>query len=132
MKTSNFETLTRDVMSRKIPGTVKRTILAMLDKKAGDIVVLKIKGINDITDFLVICSGQSSRQNGAIADGIQEQLREEFKLKPFSVEGKREADWILLDYIDFIVHIFSAEMRRKYALEKMWMDAKRYYFSLDQ
>jgi len=132
MKTSNFETLISDVMSRRIPGPVKRTVLAMLDKKAGNIVVLKIKGINDITDYLVICSGQSSRQNGAIADEIQEQLREEFKLKAFSVEGKREADWILLDYIDFIVHIFSAEMRRKYALEKMWMDAKRYYFSLDQ
>jgi ribosome-associated protein len=81
---------------------------------------------------MVICHGNSSRQNGAIADEIRRKLRSEFRLKPFSVEGERESEWILIDYIDFIIHIFSEENRRKYSLEKLWMDAKRYDFYIDQ
>jgi len=105
--------------------------MAMLEKKAINITVLKLKGINDITDYMVICSGTSTRQNGAICDEVRKTLRDELKLKSFSVEGERDGDWILLDYIDFIVHIFSEESRRKYALEKLWMDAKKYNFHID-
>ncbi len=128
MKIDKFEAVTRDIKTRKLPGAVKRVVLAMLDKKGEKVVVLKLKGINDITDYMVICSGNSTRQNGAISDEIRRTLTDEFRLKAFSIEGEREADWILLDYIDFIVHIFSEEARKKYALEKLWMDAKRYNF----
>lgn len=132
MKIEEFEAVTRDLQKRKIPGTVKKVVTGMLDKKAEKIVVLKLKGINDITDYMVICHGNSSRQNGAIADEIRRKLKSEFRLKPFSVEGVRESEWILIDYIDFIIHIFSEENRSKYSLEKLWMDAKRYNFYIDQ
>jgi ribosome-associated protein len=132
MKPEEFKRITEDLKKRKIPAEVKRAVTAMLDKKAERVVVLKLKGINEITDFMVIGSGNSPRQNAAISDEIQVTLRKEFKRKPYSVEGEREAEWVLLDYIDFIVHIFSEESRKKYTLEKLWMDAKRYDFYADQ
>ena len=107
MKVDEFEIITEDLKRRKIPAELKRTVSAMLDKKAEKVVVLKLKGINDITDFMVICHGNSPRQNSAISDEVQKKLRKELKLKAYSVEGERESEWILLDYIDFIVHIFS-------------------------
>ncbi|MCI0470679.1 MAG: ribosome silencing factor [Candidatus Aminicenantes bacterium] len=128
MKAEEFDAVIRDLNSRKIPGTVKRVVAGMLDKKAENIVVLRLKGINDITDYMIICHGHSTRQNSAIADDIQVKLKDEFNIKPFSVEGQRESEWVLLDYIDFLVHIFTEETRRKYSLEKLWMDAKRYNF----
>lgn len=132
MKPEEFKQITDDLKKRKIPPEVKRAVTAMLDKKAERVIVLKLKGINEITDFMVIGSGNSPRQNAAISDEVQETLRKEYKRKPFSAEGDREAEWILLDYIDFIVHIFSEESRKKYTLEKLWMDAKRYDFYAGQ
>ncbi|MGD2089409.1 MAG: ribosome silencing factor [Candidatus Aminicenantes bacterium] len=132
MKSEEFEVITADLKKRKIPGEVKRVVSIMMDKKAEQVVVLKLKGISDITDFMVICQGNTTRQNNAISDEIRKKLSRQFKLKPFGVEGEREADWILLDYIDFVVHIFLEETRQRYALEKLWMDAKRYNFYPDQ
>jgi ribosome-associated protein len=132
MKSEEFEVITADLKKRKIPTEVKRVVSIMMDKKAEQVVVLKLKGISDITDFMVICQGNSTRQNGAISDEIKKKLSRQLKLKPFGVEGEREADWILLDYIDFVVHIFLEETRQRYALEKLWMDAKRYNFYPDQ
>jgi ribosome-associated protein len=132
MKADEFKLITDDLKKRKIPTALKGSITAMLDKKAEKVVVLKLKGVNDITDFMVICHGNSPRQNSAICDEVQKKLRNEFKLKAFSVEGERDAEWILMDYIDFIVHVFSRESREKYALEKLWMDAKRYDFYIGQ
>ncbi len=132
MNVNDFKAITEDLKRRKIPVEVKRAVTAMLDKQAEKVVVLKLKGINDITDYMVICNGNSPRQNGAISDEVQQKLKQEFKVKAFSVEGEREAEWILLDYIDFIVHIFSDEHREKYSLEKLWMDGKRYDFYIDQ
>jgi ribosome-associated protein len=131
MKIEEFEIITADLKRRKIPPTIKSVVSSMLDKKAEKVVVLKLKGINDITDFVVICHGNSSRQNSAISDEIQKRLRKQSKLKAYGVEGEREADWILLDYVDFVVHIFSENSREKYAIEKLWMDAKRYNFYLN-
>ena len=128
MKSDEFETITADLKKRRIPAEVKQVVSIMLDKKAEQVVVLKLKGLSEVTDFLVICHGNSSRQNSAISEEIQKNLKKQHKLKPFGVEGEREAEWILLDYIDFVVHIFSVEIRRKYALEKLWMDARRYDF----
>ena len=132
MNVDDFKTITDDLKRRKIPVEVKGAVTAMLDKKAEKVVVIKLKGINDITDFMVIGSGNSPRQNSAISDEVQRKLKTEFKMKAFSVEGEREADWILLDYIDFIVHIFTEEHRKRYSLEKLWMDGKRYDFYFDQ
>lgn len=131
MKSEEFEAITADLKRRRIPAEVKKAVSVMLDKKAEKIVVLKLKGISDITDYMVICQGNSTRQNSAVADEIRKTLRKEYKAKPFGVEGEREADWILMDYIDFVVHIFLDETRKKYSLEKLWMDAKRYDFSVD-
>ncbi len=132
MKSEEFEVITADLKKRKIPTEVKRVVSIMMDKKAEQVVVLKLKGISDITDFIVICQGNSTRQNSAISAEIKKKLSRQFKQKPFGVEGEREADWILLDYIDFVVHIFLEETRQRYALEKLWMDAKRYNFYPDQ
>jgi ribosome-associated protein len=132
MKSEEFEVITADLKKRKIPTEVKRVVSIMMDKQAEQVVVLKLKGISDITDFIVICQGNSTRQNSAISAEIKKKLSRQFKLKPFGVEGEREADWILLDYIDFVVHIFLEETRQRYALEKLWMDAKRYNFYPDQ
>lgn len=131
MREEDFKQVTEDLKRRKIPTGVKNVVTAMLDKKAERVVVLKLKGLNDITDYMVICSGNSSRMNSAICDEVQKRLRTECKVKAYNVEGKREGDWILVDYIDFIVHIFMEESRRKYGLEKLWMDAKRYDFYID-
>ncbi len=128
---NQLTSLLSDLKKRKLPATVKRTIQAMLDKKAERITVLKLAGLCDISDYLILCSGQSSRQNQAICDEITCQLAQEMKNKPFSVEGTQSGEWILIDYIDFIAHIFLPEVRERYALEKMWMDAKRYDFFLD-
>lgn len=130
MNSEEFEAIVADLKRRKIPAEVKKAVSVMLDKKAEKIVVLKLKGISDITDYMVICQGNSTRQNSAVADEIRKTLRKEHKTKPFGVEGEREADWILMDYIDFVVHIFLDETRKKYSLEKLWMDAKRYEFSI--
>lgn len=132
MKSEEFEVITADLKKRRIPSEVKQVVSIMMDKKAEQVVVLKLKDISDITDFIVICQGNSTRQNNAISDEIRKKLSRQFKLKPFGVEGEREADWILLDYIDFVVHIFLEETRQRYALEKLWMDAKRYNFYPDQ
>jgi len=128
MKSEEFENIIADLKRRKIPPGAKKIVSIMLDKKAEKVIVLKLKGINDFTDFMVICHGNSARQNNAISDEIQKKLKKQFKLKAYGVEGEREGEWILLDYIDFVVHIFSEETRKKYALEKLWMDAKRYNF----
>jgi len=131
MKIEEFKRLTDELQKRRIPSEIKKTVQVLLDKKAEKITVLKLKGLTDMTDFLVICSGNSSRQNNALADALQETLKKEHQLQPLGVEGQRQADWILVDYVDFVINIFSADWRKKYALEKLWMDAKRYDFYSD-
>jgi ribosome silencing factor RsfS/YbeB/iojap len=131
MKIEEFKLVMNDLQKRRIPGEVKKTVQILLDKKAEKITVLKLKGITEMTDYLVICSGNSTRQNNALADVLQETLKKELDLQPLGVEGKRLAEWILVDYVDFVINIFSADWRKKYSLEKLWMDAKRYNFYTD-
>jgi ribosome silencing factor RsfS/YbeB/iojap len=131
MKIDEFKLVLDDLQKRRIPGEIKKTVQILLDKKAEKITVLKLKGITEMTDFLVICSGNSTRQNNALADALQETLKKELNLQPLGVEGKRLAEWILVDYVDFVINIFSVDWRKKYALEKLWMDAKRYDFYPD-
>jgi ribosome-associated protein len=131
MKKDEFNQILDDLQRRRIPGGIKKAVQILLDKKAEKITVLKLKGLSEMTDYLVICSGNSARQNNALADAVKENLKQELHLQPLGSEGERMAEWILVDYVDFIVNIFSAEWRKKYQLEKLWMDAKRYDFSPD-
>ena len=131
MKIEEFKQVLDDLQKRHIPGEIKKTVQILLDKKAEKITVLKLKGITEMTDYMVICSGNSTRQNNALADALQETLKKELNLQPLGVEGKRLAEWILVDYVDFVINIFSVDWRKKYSLEKLWMDAKRYDFYPD-
>ena len=131
MKKDEYTRVVEDLQRRHIPGGVKRAVEALLDKKAERITVLKLKGLSEMTDYLVVCSGNSSRQNRALADAVRDELKKDLHMQPLGSEGETAAEWILVDYVDFIVNIFSAEWRKKYALEKLWMDAKRYDFSTD-
>jgi len=131
MKKDEFNLILDDLQKRRIPGGIKKTVQILMDKKAEKITVLKLKGLSEMTDYLVICSGNSARQNNALADAVKDDLKRELHLQPLGSEGERMAEWILVDYVDFIVNIFSAEWRKKYQLEKLWMDAKRYDFSPD-
>jgi ribosome-associated protein len=131
MKKDEFTRILDDLQSRRIPGEIKKAVQVLLDKKAEKVTVLKLKGLSEMTDYLVICSGNSARQNNALADAVKENLKRELHLQPLGSEGERTAEWILVDYVDFIVNIFSSEWRKKYQLEKLWMDAKRYDFSPD-
>jgi ribosome-associated protein len=104
---------------------VVQAVEAALDKKAEDLVVLDLRRLSDVTDFFVICHGTSDRQVLTIADSIEERLIRSLRVKPSSVEGRRRAEWILMDYIDFVVHVFVAGKRDFYRLERLWGDAPR-------
>ena len=93
------------------------------DKKASDVVELDLSGVIDYTDRFVVCSGNTDRQTKAIHDAIHEQLKKEHSLLPRRVEGDREARWILMDYLDCVVHIFTPEARGYYRLEQLWGEA---------
>ena len=93
------------------------------DKKAGEIRVLDLRGIVSYTDYFVICSGNTERQTKAIHDGIHEELKKQHRLLPRRVEGEREARWILMDYLDCVVHIFTPDARAYYRLEQLWGEA---------
>ncbi len=90
------------------------------DKKAIDIVALDLRGVLGYTDFFVVCSGNTDRQTKAIHDGIHLALKDEHGILPRRVEGAREARWILMDYLDVVVHIFTPEARDFYRLEQLW------------
>src|SRR5690349_10046898 len=92
------------------------------DKVAHDIRVFDLREIVSYTDFFVICSGGTERQTKAIHDGIHQGLKDSFRLLPRRVEGTREARWILMDYLDVVVHVFTPDTRAYYRLEQLWGD----------
>ena len=108
----------------KISKDLTAAVAAALDKKAEDLVVLDLTQGSAFTDFFVICTGTNRRQVQAIADAVLEATSAR-GLKPALVEGYEHGDWILVDYFDFIVHIFMPQTREFYALEKLWGDATR-------
>ncbi len=110
--------------SRKFPSQVQRAIEAAQDRKGSDVVVLDLRPAEGFTDYFVIVTGQSTRQIQAISDAVQETLSAK-GAKPAHIEGGERAGWILLDYFDFIVHIFNPETRAFYALERLWGSADR-------
>lgn len=98
---------------------------AAADKKATDIVALDVAQLLVVTDYFIICTGNTTIQVKAIADEIEERLRAEAGIKPLGREGFDEAKWILLDFGDLVVHVFQPEEREFYRLEKLWSDAPR-------
>ena len=93
------------------------------DKKASDIVMLRVSEVTSVADYFVICSGRSERQVGAIAEGIRDALRED-GIKPIGVEGAGSSRWVLLDYGAVIVHVFAPDERAYYDLEHVWAGAQ--------
>ena len=98
---------------------------AAADKKAFQIVGLAVSELTSYTDRLLICSGASDRQVTAIADEVQRQLKEVGR-RPLHVEGKRRSDWVLLDYGEFVIHVFTEERRTYYGLDGLWGDAVKF------
>ena len=104
---------------------VQQAIHACQEKKAEEISILELeKGSGAFTDYFVLCSGTNPRQIQAIADEVEDKL-EKTGLRPTHVEGYRQAEWVLLDYVDFVVHVFSEKARKYYDLERLWKSAKR-------
>ena len=95
------------------------------DKKAFQMVALDLREIASFAEFFLIVSGANQRQVQAISDEIEEQLKKQLNSRPVRIEGYRSAEWVLLDYGDFIVHIFEKAAREFYDLERLWRDAKR-------
>jgi ribosome-associated protein len=112
------------ISKRSLPSELKMAVKASLDKKAEKIVILDLREISSFTDFFIIMQGNSKRQNIAIYESVEQELKSE-KVRPLSIEGKENAEWILMDYGSFIIHIFSIEAREYYLLEKLWGDAPR-------
>jgi ribosome-associated protein len=109
--------------SNRLPAQVTRALRAAADKKATDIVVLDLRKAAGFTDFFLICSGGNTRQIRAVADSVRAALADE-GVKPAHVEGYDQGEWVLLDYFDFIVHVFAPETRVFYGLERLWGSAE--------
>jgi ribosome-associated protein len=104
---------------------IKLALKCADEKKGIGITALDLRDITSFTEFFVIVSGLNTRQVQAITDEIDEQLKKQLKQKPFRVEGYSTGTWILMDYGDFIVHVFEDKMRNTYDLERLWRDSKR-------
>jgi len=104
---------------------VSEAINACQEKKADEITVLELeKNSGAFTDYFVVCSGTNPRQIQAISDEVELRLKRD-GLYPNSIEGYKQAEWVLIDYVDFVVHIFSQSARRYYDLERLWKSAKK-------
>jgi ribosome-associated protein len=104
---------------------ISAAIQACLEKKAEELSILEMeKGSGAFTDYFVLCSGTNPRQVQAIADEVELRLKAA-NLRPAHVEGYKQAEWVLLDYVDFVVHVFSEKARKFYDLERLWKTAKR-------
>jgi len=112
-------------MSQQTRQQVARAVKAIEGKKGEDIVILEMdKSSGAFTDYFVVCSGTNPRQIQAIADDVEKQMAEAGQ-RPNSVEGYSQAEWVLLDYVDFVLHIFSERARKFYDLERLWKSARK-------
>ena len=112
----------------RLPKAVTAAVHAALDKKASDVVVLDLRKAGGFTDYFVLCTGGNPRQIQAIADSVEMTLKNELGERPALVEGIEKSEWILLDYFNFVVHVFSRECRSFYGLERLWGSAVRHEF----
>ncbi len=95
------------------------------DKKAENVVAIDLRGISAFTDYFVICSGTSEPHLKAISSELQDQLRKDYDIKPLAVDGYPSSHWIVVDFVDVVVHIFHESKRAAYSLEDLWSDAPR-------
>ena len=116
----------RKITRRNLPSAVKAAVRAGQAKQGEEICVLDLRDTAAFTEFFIIMHGRSSRQNMALYENIERELKNSH-LKPIGVEGARHGEWILMDYGRFIVHIFSPMARLYYSLEKLWGDAPRLF-----
>ena len=112
----------------RLPRSVAAAVRIAQDKKAENIVVLDLRQAGGFTDYFVICTGNNARQIHAIADGIESALKKDLGERPTLAEGVEKSEWILLDYFNFVVHIFSPDCRAFYGLERLWGTAERFQF----
>lgn len=98
---------------------------AAQDKKAEDVTLLDLRAISSFTNYFLIATGRSQRQTQAIANFVEEKLKEHRKRRAMSIEGYQKGDWILMDYGDFVVHVFTPPTRLYYDLERIWGDARK-------
>lgn len=103
---------------------LRLALAAVEDKKAFDVVLLDISRVASFASYFLMCSGDSSRQIQAIADEVEKKLKES-GIRPNHIEGYRHAEWVLMDYVDLVVHVFSRSARAYYDLERLWRDGKR-------
>jgi ribosome-associated protein len=127
-KTARASTPRRSTRAPRLPKAVTGAVEAARDKKAENIVVLDLRNAGGFTDYFVICTGTNPRQITAIADSVRETLKRDFDERPALAEGVDRSEWILLDYFNFVVHIFSRECRAFYGLERLWGNAERHEF----
>ncbi len=106
-------------MSDEILKYLKYAVQAVYDKKGYNVIVLDVVGVCSMTDYVVIAEGTVDRHVKAIGDTIVEELAKH-NFHPDRMEGEREGDWVVIDYVNFVVHLFVAELREKYALERLW------------
>ena len=114
----------RKFNKRNLPAEVRLAVKAAQARKGEEICVLDLRDIASFTDFFIILHGNSSRHNIALFTGVEEDLKG-IGVRPLSVEGKENAEWILMDYGFFLVHVFSKKTREYYSLDKLWGDAPR-------
>ncbi len=111
---------------RTLPKALVGAVKAAQDKQARDVVVLDLRNAGGFTDYFLICTGQNARQIATIADAIQEHLRDQFGERPALAEGMKKSEWLLLDYFNFVVHVFSPDCRAFYGLDRLWGSAERH------
>ncbi len=115
----------RDPTDQTLPEDILQAVGAAYGKKATDVVVLNLREVSSFTDYFLICTGQNPRQVKAIAEAIEMTLGTS-GTRIAHAEGYDRSDWILLDYFDFVVHVFTADQRRFYSLDRLWGSAKRH------
>jgi len=113
-----------DATQHGLRSEVAEAARAAYGKKATEMVALDLRKVSTFTDYFLICTGQNQRQVRAVAEAIEEALAAD-GVKPAHVEGYERSEWILLDYFDFIVHVFTPDQRRFYSLERLWGSAER-------
>jgi ribosome-associated protein len=117
----------KTITKRSLPREIKISVKASQAKKGEELLVLDLRGLTSFTDFFIIMQGNSARQNLALYKNVEQELKKE-NITPLSIEGKDNAEWILMDYGYFIVHVFSKTSREYYSLEKLWGDALKYSY----
>ncbi len=119
-------------MSGPDPGALARRLAELADsKQAEEIVALDMRRLVSYTDFLAICTARNERQARAIVEEVRLRIKEEHGLLPGGVDGAGDTGWIVLDYLDCVLHVFTAEERERYALEDLWREAPRLELGLD-